>query len=110
MKKNLIRGTVLCAVLAGYSYLYLATSYNKCNDECEKFLGISKTLSSNPFVASSYLCETNRFCVLVKDSISRDWSGLSDSTCTILQERAAPNYVVSIISTFSQDTLRNRQC
>ena len=113
MKKKLVRYIVLCSVLGIYSFLYLATSYNKYNctyDDCQKFEMISDSLRSNPFVQYSTKCQTNQFCVYVKDSISRDWSGLSDTTCRLLQERSAPQFVVSIISTISRDTLLNRNC
>jgi hypothetical protein len=46
--KPLTKGLILLAVVAFYSFLYLATSHPvKCEDYCQKLYGLDTALSKN---------------------------------------------------------------
>ena len=81
-----------------------------CDDDCQKLQNISDSLHKNPLVRFSGKCNTSQYCIHVNDTLQRDWSGVADTTCRLLQERAFSQFVVSVIGNVSGDTLVNRRC
>src|SRR4051812_46753942 len=104
----------LPAILLAYTFLYIATTKKdnfRCDEKCQKFIGIDTLLRKNrPYILHGQHCNDSTVCVYVKDSVSQNWSQLSDTVCMYMNAVSLFNYRVIISSVITGDTLVNKKC
>jgi hypothetical protein len=108
MRKN-IKGLLLSSLLLFYAFLYIATQ-KKCDDQCRKMDRIDRKLSADTAINGTYQCRTDMLCVYVNDSLSRNWTAVADTACSLLNNEGLQNYTVAVLSSPERDTLVKQKC
>src|SRR5690349_10059075 len=114
MQANRIKHLLLPLILIAYASMYIATTKKesfRCNEICMKFSQIdTMVLFRRPFITSASQCHDTAFCVLVYDTIPRNWNLLADTACMYMNSLSLFNYRVIIRSNVNGDTLVNKRC
>jgi predicted 3-demethylubiquinone-9 3-methyltransferase (glyoxalase superfamily) len=108
----------LALILISYSLLYIATSIDRCDANCERISAVDTLLKKNrDYVYYTSRCNwsaaSDSICVWVKDTSGIDWNLLADTVCQIatvnglLQQKV---FILKSTTTGFPDTVVKKQC
>lgn len=111
MRKKYLKVLGFFSILLLYGSLYLATSYNKCDETCEKLGEVYTDISqTRPYVLALDKCKDTMICLSIKDTILSDWNGFADTACLYLKAHSLSSVRVAVINSVRGDTLVSKKC
>ena len=116
--KPLSKSLILFTVVAFYSILYLATSYEvKCEGDCAKIYGLDTTLSKkydyfHDVLRCTYSQGSDTLCIYVKDTTGINWDRFADTVCLYANIAGLYQQEIFIIKNgvWPPDTVARKQC
>jgi hypothetical protein len=94
-----------------YALLYIATSYNRCDETCEKLGEVYTELhKTRPYILGVYKCNDTIICIPVRDTVVSNWTGVADTACLYLKAYSFTNIKVAIINNVRNDTVAIQKC
>jgi hypothetical protein len=109
---------VLFLVLAGYAFLYVATTKQlPCDDDCEKTGNMYQDLSAGrTYVLGVFRCTYPRLsdslCVFVRDTTGINWDLFADTACIAATRQGLLQQKIFVIKNVNlvTDTVARKVC
>jgi hypothetical protein len=115
--KTLTKSFILSAILIFYSFLYWATSVDKCGEDCVKQSQLSDLLTKNrSYVYGASRCysgyNADTLCVYVKDTTGINWNLFADTACLYASSVGFSRQTILVLNNaiYPPSTLARKQC